>query len=145
VSKSYVPFLPIGLLTNVINYQELINDTVIGLEHELFIHPSIVKVEVEKKGNSYDFQLTANQEFLSDEVLDDIFELVIDVNFDLRQKIGDKIYFKHSFVGVRKYYVEDEEFDSLSSAYEEASKQLDGDWLTEEGLTPYQLIEVRDI
>ena len=115
------------------------------LEVELYIHPSIIKVEVKKKDNSYDFQLTTNQEFLEDSVLDDIFELVIDSNFDLRQKIGDKIYFKHSFVGVRKYYVEDEEFDSLSSAYEEATKQLDGDWLTEEGLTPHQLIEIRDI
>ena len=129
----------------MLNYQELIQDTVIGLEHELFTHPSIVKVEVKKKSNSYDFQLTTNQEFLEDNVLDDIFELVIDSNFKLRQEIREKIYFKHSFVGVRKYYVEDTEFDTLSSAYEEATKQLDGDWLTEEGLTPHQLIEIRDI
>ena len=128
----------------MINYEELIQDTILCLEVELYIHPSIVKVEVIKRGNSYDFQLTTNQEFLEDNVLDDIFELVIDSNFDLRQKIGDKIYFKHSFVGVRKYYVEDTEFDSLSSAYE-ATKQLDGDWLTEEGVSPRQLIEIRDI
>ncbi len=137
----------------MLNYQEfskrgsveLIQDTVMGLEVELITHPSIIKVEVVKKGHWYDFQLTTNQEFLSDEELDDIFELILDANLDLRQKIAEKIYFKHSFIGVRKYYVEDEEFDSLSSAYEEAVKQLDGNWLTEEGLSPYQLIEVREI
>ena len=130
---------------NMINYQELIQDTVMGLEVELFHHPAIIKVEVVKKDHWYDFQLVVNQEFLEDDVLDDIFELVLDANLDLRQKTGEKIYFRHSFIGVRKYYIEDEEFDSLSSAYEEVAKQLDGDWLTEEGLSPYQLIEVREI
>lgn len=127
------------------NYQELIQDTVMGLEVELFTIPQIVKVEVNRKDNWYDFQLTTNQEFLEDDVLDTIFEVVLDANLLLRQKTGKKIYFRHSFIGVRKYFIEDEEFDSLSSAYEEAAKQLDGDWLTEEGLSPYQLIEVREI
>lgn len=116
-----------------------------GVEQELLLHSAIVKVDVKRNGNSYDFQLTTNQEFLEDNDLDDIFELVIDANFKLRQEISEKIYFKHSFVGVRKYYVEDTEFDSLSSAYELASSQLEGDWLNEESLSPYQLIEVRDI
>lgn len=129
----------------MINSQKLIQYTVKCLKQELFLLPSIIKVEVKKKGSSYDFQLITNREFLSDKELDDIFELVIDFNFALRQKTGEKVYFRHSFIGVRKYYIEDEEFDSLSSAYEEAAKQLDGDWLTEEGLSPYQLIEVRDI
>lgn len=129
----------------MINHQELIQDTVMGLEVELFTIPQIVKVEVNRKDNWYDFQLTTNQEFLDNDVLDNIFELVLDANLLLRQKTGEKIYFRHSFIGVRKYYLEDQEFDSLSSAYEEAAKQLDGDWLTEEGLSPYQLIEVREI
>lgn len=138
----------------MLTHQELIQYTVKCLEQELIILPSIIKVEVKKKDNSYDFQLVTNQEFLSDEELDDIFQLIIDFNLALRQKIGDKVkvYFKHSFIGVRKYYVEDMEFDSLSSAYEEATKQLDGDWLaessssrTEEMLSPHQLIEIRDI
>lgn len=129
----------------MINHQELIQDTVMGLEVELFTIPQIVKVEVNRKDNWYDFQLTTNQEFLEDDVLDNIFELILDANLLLRQKTGEKIYFRHSFIGVRKYYLEDQEFDSLSSAYEEAAKQLDGNWLTEEGLSPYQLIEVREI
>lgn len=129
----------------MLNYQELVQDTVMRLEAELFTTPSIVKVEVKKKGNWYNFHLTTNKEFLSDEEHDQIFELVLDANLDLRQKTREKIYFRHLFIGVRKYYLEDEEFDSLSSAYEEAAKQLDGDWLTEEGLSPYQLIEIREI
>lgn len=135
------------------NYQELIQDTVMGLEVELFTHPSIVKVEVKKKGNWYNFQLTTNKEFFSDEEHDEIFELILNANLNLRQKTGEKVYFRHSFIGVRKYFIEDEEFDSLAAAYQEAAKQLDGDWLTEEGFTelrfsrlsPYQLIEVREI
>lgn len=128
----------------MVNSQEIIH-TIKCLEQELFLLPSIIKVEVKKKGSSYDFQLITNQEFLSDKELDDIFELGVDFNFALRQKTGQPIYFRHSFIGVQKYYLEDQEFDSLSSAYEEAVKQLDGDWLTEEGLEPYQLIEVREI
>jgi hypothetical protein len=108
----------------MLNYQELVQDTVMGLEVELFTVSSIVKVEVIQKGNWYNFQLTTNKEFLSDEEQDEIFELVLDANLDLRQRTGEKIYFRHSFIGVRKYYLEDQEFDSLSSAYEEAAKQL---------------------
>jgi len=124
---------------------DLIRDVVMGLEVELFNSPHIVKVEVKDNSNWFDFQLTTNQEFLEDDDLDKIFELVLNANLSLRRAGEYVVYLKYSFVGVQKYYVEDEEFDSLSSALDCASKQLDGDWLTEEGLSPYQLVEIREI
>jgi len=124
---------------------DLIRDVVAGLEVELFNSPHIVKVEVKDNSNWFDFQLTTNQEFFSDEELDKIFELVLNANLSLRRAGEYVIYLKHSFVRVQKYYVEEEEFDSLSSALVCAEKQLKGDWLTEEGLSPYQLVEIREI
>jgi len=124
--------------------EKLIQNVVTGLEVELLNSLHIVKVEVKKDKNWFDFQLTTNQEFLEDDELDKIFELVLNANLSLKLA-GEKVYLKHSFIGVQKYYVEEEEFDSLSSALACAEKQLDGDWLTEEGLSAYQLVEIREI
>jgi len=124
--------------------EKLIQNVVTGLEVELLNSLHIVKVEVKKDKNWFDFQLTTNQEFLEDDELDKIFELVLNANLSLKLA-GKKVYLKHSFIGVQKYYVEEEEFDSLSSALDCAEKQLDGDWLTEEGLSAYQLVEIREI
>lgn len=106
----------------------------------------VVKVIVVQRGSWYDFQLTTNQEFLDDNQLDHIFELVIDSNLDTRQRTGKKVYFKHSFVGVEKYYVEDEEFSDWFDAYFAALELVD------ESLSPSQfseevnrLIETREI
>jgi len=129
----------------VLNYSEIIQEVVACLEIDLSAHPAIIKVEVKDNSNWFDFQLTTNQEFLEDDDLDKIFELVLDANLSLRRAGEYVIYLKHSFVGVQKYYVEEEEFDSLSSALDCASKQLKGDWLTEEGLSAYQLVEIREI
>lgn len=116
------------------------------LARELNQLPYIVRVNVVEKNNKwFDFQIITNLEFLDNDQLDHIFELVIDSNLETRFRTGRKIYFKHSFIGVEKYYVEDEEFDTWSEAYSTASQLVDGDWLTEEGLEPYQLIEVREI
>ena len=129
----------------MLNYSEIIPEIVACLEIDLLNSPHIVKVEVKDNSNWFDFQLTTNQEFWEDEELDKIFELVLDANLSLRRAGEYVIYLKHSFIAVQKYYVEEEEFDSLSSALDCAAKQLDGDWLTEEGLSAYQLVEIREI
>lgn len=129
----------------MLNYSEIIPEIVACLEIDLLNSPHIVKVEVKDNSNWFDFQLTTNQEFWEDDDLDKIFELVLNANLSLRRAGEYVVYLEHSFVGVQKYYVEDEEFDSLSSALDCAEKQLNGDWLTEEGLSPYQLVEIREI
>ena len=106
----------------------------------------LVRVKVVQRANWYEFQLTTNQEFLDDNQLDHIFELVIDSNLDIRQRTGKKVYFKHSFMGVEKYYVKNKEFSDWFDAYFAALELVDeGLPLSQFWKEVNRLIETREI